>query len=533
MPGTLLMQGLSNLGQGVNEGIQAYTANKQKDALLTGQIEPYLTQLQSQEDNLSPASASALNKMMTGSATLKDKMLLYGDVASTRDMIAARQQQILGQQAIQQGALSNQMMGAKYNAMQAYANGGGSPSVAPQPPVAQPASNAPVQAPPQGTMPQGAPPPQTPPPQIQPGPQRASTTVNPPAPIDINDPSIRALYPSALAASGYDPTKAATMLQAKVDAVNAQNAANYNQLANTVKDTGRLVYLKPNYTNGVHDFDNYGNEQIKGAGTASQSYTIGDKLIQYAAGTRPPVPVTTAAGQMAPVGQDGSSDAMQQINAVTPYNVNDPKWIADNVQAQTDKGAAAARVANSRLLLAAANAYASGDNARLNGLRASPQFQTMQQLFTGHNPAAALQTALSMNTGGVMNSLRSPQGGTTGARTTAAEFEEADKQLAGPQMDMPTIVAAAQNLNAINERAYNIDSAKAEYRKIMPEDKATSLAISQFGAPPALTAAESGQTTSTAGAAPAMAVVNYKGQLTQVPAANLAAALARGATLVQ
>lgn len=379
-------------------------------------------------------------------------------------------------------------------------------------------------------MSQGAPAGQAPQQPGQPPPAtRASTTVNPPSPISIDDPQIRALYPQALAATGFDPEKATGILQQKADAINLQNRQNYDQLTKTVKDTGRLVYAGPNYTNGVHDFDKYYNEQIVGAGTASQSYVQGDKLIQYAAGKVPPVPVTTAAGQMAPVGQDGTSDAMDKINSVSPYNVNDKQWIADNTQAQTDMAASAQRVANSRLLVAAANAYASGNTSQINALRSSPAFGKLQQLFTGKDPANALQIALSMNTGGVINTVRSGAGGSAGLRVTAPEFEEADQLLAKSHMDLPTILAAAKNVNALNERAYAIDSAKASYRKILPEDQATEKAVSQFGKPPKLQDASGATTSGNA----AMATVSYKGQIVQIPVANLAAAQARGATLVQ
>jgi hypothetical protein len=528
--GSLLMQGLSNAGNSLQEGMQNYQQNKQKDALLTGQIEPYLQQLAAQSDNLSPVSASALNKMMTGQATLKDKMLLYGDIASSQNAKNVQQAQTLSAQQIQANDLANRMAMAKYAAMQNYAN--------PQGQSGQPAGQMQPAPAPQGVgqpmsqgAPQGAAQPQQGAAQPQPGTaQRASTTVNPPTPIGIDDPQIRAMYPQALAATGYDPDKASTLLQQKADAINAQNAANYQNLTKTIKDTGRLVYAGPNYTNGVHDFNKYYNEQIIGAGTASQSYTQGDKLIQYAAGSRPPVPVITAAGQQAPVGQDGTSDAMTQIDSVSPYNVNDPKWIADNTQAQTDKASSAQRVANSRLLVQAANTLASGTTSQWNALRQSPGFNTLQQLWDGSNPAARLKQAMAMNTGTVMNSLKSPSGGTTGNRVTAAEFEEADEQLGKIGDDLPSIQAAAQNINAINERAYNIDTAKADFRKIMPEDVATEKAVTLFGNPPALQAAGAQGKTSTQGA---MATVTYKGQTVQIPVANLADAQARGAVLVQ
>ena len=527
MAGSLLMQGLTNAGNSIQEGMQNYQANKQKDALLTGQIEPYLTQLSANRDNMSDLSGSALDKMLNGSATLKDKMLLYGDISSQQNQKNVQQQQALTAQQLQQGQLQNQMAGARWQMMQQYANGGG---MGPTPQSqSQPAPQ------PQGAgqpMSQGAPGPQQAPQQQpgQPAPvNRASTTVNPPSPISIDDPQIRALYPQALAATGFDPEKATAILQQKADAINLQNRQNYDQLTKTVKDTGRLVYAGPNYTNGVHDFDKYYNEQIVGAGTASQSYVQGDKLIQYAAGKVPPVPVTTAAGQMAPVGQDGTSDAMDQINSVSPYNVNDKQWIADNTQAQTDMAASAQRVANSRLLVAAANAYASGNTSQINALRSSPAFGKIQQFFTGKDPANALQVALSMNTGGVINTVRSGAGGSAGLRVTAPEFEEADQLLAKSQMDLPTILAAAKNVNALNERAYAIDSAKASYRKILPEDQATEKAVSQFGQPPKLQDASGATTSSNA----AMATVSYNGQIVRIPVANLAAAQARGATLVQ
>lgn len=531
--GQLLMQGLTNAGNSYQQGMQNYVQNKQKDALLTGQIEPYLQGLNSQRDNLSDASGSALDKMMNGTATLKDKMLLYGDISSQRDKLQAQQQAQLTQQQIQQGSLQNNMMQAKFNAMQAYANGGmgGQPQPGAQP--AQPsqlpgAGATPIQQPqPQGAaaQPQGS--------QPAPGGGASSVTIPAPTPISIDDPYIRSLYPQALAASGYDPEKATTVLQNAADAKNKQNAANYDNLTKTVKATGRLVYSQPHYdpNTGLHDFDNYYNEQIVGAGTAAQSYTQGNQLIQYKAGAKPQVPVVTAPGQNAPVGQNAGNDFAPELDSsVTPYNTTAPGWIADNKQAQIDMASSAQRVANSRLLVAAAQAYASGNSSQVNVLRGRPEFQGLQQIFTGANPAAGLKTALSMNTGGVMNSLRAPSGGTTGSRTTAAEFEEADKQLADPSMDMPTILASAQNVNAINERAYAIDSAKASYRKIMPEDKATELAVSQFGAPPQLKAGESGATTSSQ---TAMATVSYKGKVVQIPVTNLQAAQARGAVLVQ
>lgn len=486
MPGTLLMQGLTNVGNDIKEGTANYYANKQKDAALTGQIEPYLQGLQASQGSLSPVSSSALDKMMNGTATLKDKMMLYGDIVSTQQQKQNQQANAIGQQQITQGDLANKMAMARYAAMQGFAGGNTGQQGAPQP---QP-SPGPAQAP------QGAPAGQQMPMPGQPAPaQRASTTVNPPTPVSIDDPSIRALYPQALAATGYDPGKATAILQQKADATNKQNASNYDQLTNTIKDTGRLVYAGPSYTNGVHDFDKYFNEQIKGAGTASQSYTQGDKLIQYAAGSKPPSPVVTAAGQKAPLGQDGTSDAaMEQVNAATPYNVNDPKWIADNTQAQQDKASSAQRVANSRLLVLAANTLASGTTSQWNALRANPFFNTLQQLWDGSNPAARIKQAMAMNTGTVMNSLKSPSGGTTGNRVTAAEFEEADEQLGKVGDDLPSILSAAKNINAINERAYNIDSAKADFRKIMPEDKATEKAVDLFGAPPSLQAAGGGAT---------------------------------------
>jgi hypothetical protein len=468
-PGDFLFQGLSQSGQNIGQMLGNYAQVQQQDAVTNGAINSLIAQGPQAIQTLSPNGQALLQKEMQGKATRLDKMQLMGEITTSTTL--------KNQQAQQQAQLQNQLFNQRIQSlMNAYGPQGGGQ----QPGQAQQQPGQAQQQPPQQQQAPGKPNPAA-----FAGPQPAvSNYIQPPTPVTAADPQIMANMGRFLAMTGGDTDKAATLAQNSADAINKQKQAQYEQAVAVKKDTGRLVYTGPTYENGVPTMDTYKSERVIAPGTPQQAYEIGDKTFSFAHGVKPQQPVVFQPGQNLPDPND--TDTQARIAEMSPNNPNAEGWQKDLVKAKQDEAGSAQNVADAKLLYNAALAYTKGGSSQFNVLRGNPTYAKFQQLFKGENPQAALQTALSANTRSILAQVQSSQGGTVGGRMLSKEFENTAELLGNPELDNPTILAAAKNNMALVQRKYDIDAAYATYRETMPPAEAEKLAVKQFGRAPDL-----------------------------------------------
>ena len=481
-PGSLLFQGLSNFGSGVAQGFQNYTLMQQQDAAAQGQVNALLAQAQQTPgvyQSLSPDGQALLQKQLSGNANRQDRIKLLGEVSTAQLLAQNRQQLQLGQQQVQQGAMQNQMMQNRMGYLQSM--------MSPQSGALPPANGGP--APAQG---QPSPPPTTPPPAgaqqflSQP---KAANYIAPPAALTINSPQAQAYMQKALQMTMGDPEKASTLVQSQLDAVNKAQMAQYQNAADATKDTGRLIYAGPQYEGGLPTMNLFNNEVVKGQGTPSESYTRGDKIIPLKLGVQPPAPVVFAPGAgmvntQAALGSGNSSP--EALTALAPVNANDPNFQKDVVAANAQANQDAQQVAEANALYKAAQAYTQGGKSSLNALRGDPELSKFKSLWTGVNPQGAFQTVLSANIHSVLAQMQSAAGTTIGGRMLGTEFNKTVDMLGNPQMDNPTILAAAKNNLLLNQRKFDLSNAYAQYHRSMSPSDAEELATQQYGKAPTL-----------------------------------------------
>lgn len=514
--GELISQGADKLAQ----GFQNYQNIRTQDRIASGQLDALLQMggaggVQA----LSPDGQKLAQKYLQGQATVRDKLQLLGEANTAmtqRQQLAQLQQQ---QAAAQQATLQNQIMQARLNYLggmmgpqgqpnpQTIQNLSGGQSAQPSPDVLNQLS--------QGGQGQASP---LPAPQVK---------VGPPAPLSITDPQFQPMYQQAMRMTLGDPDKAAAMTQSQVDAVNKQRQEAYDNMAKAQRPTGNYYFKRMDYKDGMPQMDVYSPEIATGAGTMAHSVKAGEQEIQVPHGQKAPGPVISMKGDAASIPN-------------SPYNTEDPEWQKEVSQAYDMAAGSSNQLAQSKLLVDAAQAYiaANGDSGRWNAIMGDPKFAAIRQLFGpkgpngGTNPLNALQIAMAANTQSVLGQIRGA-GGSTGGRILQTEYENTAKLLGNPQMDAPTIMAAAQNVYALNDRMNSIDQAYAKYREIMPAGKAKALAVQQFGMAPNLvpTAPTNPQTKPTP--AGQVRVKGPDGRTGTIPAANIEAAKAQGFIPIQ
>lgn len=500
-----LYQGIAGAGAGIGQAIQNYIQYKQKDAAATGQIEAYIKQVgQGGVQALSPDGQKLTQKMLQGSATFAQKLQLLGELQATGQVTAQNQQLAQGAQQLQASTLENQKRQMVMRYLSGIMGNGqqGQPAQpAPQapgpsgpPPGAGQYLNSPQTGPggPQGGQPMPAQPqaPAAVPSAAalaqygaplanggtgSPGPTPPSQMiVQPPKPVTVADPQIQALYPQILRTTLGDTDKAADLMQKSADAINQRNQQNYDQLTQKTVPSGNLYFKQITYDKGMPQTDEYIPEMIKGPGTAAQSTTEGQNVVSVPHGQKPP-------GKLVQRGTDEASSP-----PASPYNTNDPAWQSDVQSAYEQSAGSQGRLSNAKLLLDTAQAYAQTGTSGMNALLGNPAYAKIKQFFTGTNPQAAFQTALSANTGQILSQIKAGTG-STGGRILQTEYENTAKLLGEPNMPMPALLAAAQNNYQMADRQNNIDNAYATYRAQMPAGDAEALAVKQFGTPPVLT----------------------------------------------
>ena len=190
-PGDALLQGSQNLAQGLN----SYGQMLQTDAAATGQINAFLQQAQANPQafaSLSPNAQGLLQKQMSGKATMNDRISLLGEMAAGQQIQSQQTQLALQRQQAQAAYLQNQMAQRRMDYLNQIMSNGGSSA------PTQPMAGGPPQTPPTGQAQQGPPagaqqflggsgaPPQLP----GNGPY-IDSTIRPPVPLTITDPTWR------------------------------------------------------------------------------------------------------------------------------------------------------------------------------------------------------------------------------------------------------------------------------------------------------------------------------------------------------
>ena len=466
-PGDFLFQGLQQSGQNIGQMLSNYSNMQQQDAVANGTINSLIAQGPQAIATLSPNGQALLQKEMQGKANRLDKMQLLGEISSS--------QTLKQQQQMQEAATQNKIYQARLQAMLAslgQGGGGGAPQGGGQPNMSQA-----TPTPGQGQPNPGA--------YLNQGPQPAvSNAITAPDPVTTADPRIVANFGKYLAMSGGDQDKASQLAAGDAKTMTDLKQKQYEQALAVMKPTGRLVFTGSSYENGVPTMDNYKQEIVKGPYTDKQTYDTSDKVLSFAHGVKPKQPIVFEPGQNTPDPND--TKTQDSIAQLSPNNPNTEGWQKDVVKAKQDAAGSAQNISEAQLLYNAAKSYAQGGSSAFNVLRGNPAFAKYQQLFTGNNPQAALQTALSANTRSILAQIQSSQGGTVGGRMLSKEFENTAELLGNPELDNPTILAAAKNNLALIQRKYDIDNAYATYRETMAPAEAEKLAIKQFGRPPAL-----------------------------------------------
>lgn len=476
----------AQMGRDISNNLQQYQQIQSADSAAQGQIHAYMN-MDPTGQNLSPDGKALMEKQMTGKASYQDRIKLMGEISTS--------------QAMKQKQMEMQMERLKYNRMAYYSPGGpgfiGDDSQGQQGQPPGPPPGGMPQSQPQG---QGGPPPGGMPPQSgQPSPAAAQmlqqqsapqptvgNTVLPPKTITVASPEIRALMPRLLSSTMGDPEKATEIAQKAADSMNQNNQKQYEQAVAKEAPTGRLVFTGAKYENGVPTFDNYAPETVKAQGTPVQSYGTGTQVVSFPHGTAPTQPVIFKPGEKTPT---GAADSTATIAAASPFNPSDPGVQKTLVEAGGNVGQLQSRLGEANLLKEAAQAYAAGGSSKFNALRGDPKFARFAQLFSGSNPAAALQTALSANTSAILAQIKNPNNTTTGGRVLQTEFEGMSKLLGTGEMDNPSLLSAAYNNADLVQRMYDMEKSTMTYLHQMPQGDAVSKTLEQYNNIPLLAAA--------------------------------------------
>ncbi len=497
--GQAALSGLQSAGADIAGGMKQMQQNalmgQQATAKFLGaaQANPDILQFLS-SDNAPQELASAFSSLQKGGSLPVQKAALLAQFAETYTQGKAQQQdQQLRAQQIAMGkqklAGMQQLFGGDGAGGQGVSPQGQAPAQTPQ----QPQGGAQLSVPPNDNAPRAI--------------------MQPPAPVTISSPQIKAMYPQALRMTFGDPDKATTLLQQQADAINANAKANYDRMVATEKSTGNLYFKRIDYKNGMPQATIYVPEVAVGPGTANESLKEGPNEISVPLGQQPPGKIVLRGG--------GDSSA-----PATPYNTNDQDWQKDVKDAYQQQASSAGLLADAKQLKDAATAYATGGSNKLNVLLGDPTYAKIKQMFTGANPLNDLQIAMAANTNAVLAQIRMGNG-STGGRIMQTEYENAAKVLGSGTMTNQSLLAAANNIYNLSARQNDIDKAYATYRSQMPSGDAEKLAVQQFGAPPDL---KIGGANAPAGF---VRVKSPAGAIGTIPVGKLDAAKAQGYTPVQ
>ena len=466
--GEPLLQGFENLAQGV----QQYNQIKQQERVVSGQLDAMLQQGgMSGLTSLSQNGQKLAQKFLGGKATVNDKMQLLGEAQSS---IALRQQSMQMQQqkiALDRANMLNNFMQSAASDTQGQPQPQQQGTAQPPPPSASQFMPQPGQQ--SAQAPQGAPPA---------APIGVENLITPPTAVTATSPEIVRQLPRLALMAGGDMSKIPEVADAAAGQINKQRQEQYSQALAVEKPTGRMIYQGPDveHTSGLVQGNRFAPEMVKGPGTDKQSYSAGSQTVIYAPNTKPPQPFVLNPGDRVPA-------SMDTINGLAQNVTNAPGWQTDVKAAQDQTIQSGASLGESNLLVHAAKAYAQGGSSNFNMLRGNPIFANLQNLFTGQNPAGALKTAIASNTGAILAQIKNNAGGTVGGRMLQSEFEGLKDMLATGEMDNPTIVASAMNMQKIMQQKYDLANSYAQYRKHNTPEDAEDLAMKQFGSPIKLT----------------------------------------------
>lgn len=368
-PGSLLMQGLTNAGNGLAQGQANYQQYLQQDAAATGTVNAYLNQ-DPTGSGLSPDGQALIQKQLAGNANRKDRLQLLGEINSAQTLKANQQEQQMNAYKIQE----QKMRMAAIQQMLAQGQGGGAPGGAPagtpQPGGGQPPQGQPQQ--PQGQPAQGQPqqPPAPPPLFKQPL-------------VSMTDPAMVAmrqkLAGQALQTNGFDlkdaGDKATAAAQSAVDAQNSMEQPVGFQAAGFDPATRQDIWQPLVGKRG-------GTIIAKGAPVKVVGKPPGPVLIQNDNGDYVPAAqqmhadAAAASGEMAPDADQIIPSKEQQALIADANTKADTAGTTQNLANQT---------------YAAAQAYTSGNTGALNSLKGSQFGQHLLAAF-GRGDAQTLDT---------------------------------------------------------------------------------------------------------------------------------------------
>lgn len=457
--GQLLMQGMSNFGQSIGQGVQGYLENKQKDALAQGQIEPYLPSLMASQETLSPEMSKMVDRFMNHKASLADKMALVGNIQTMqvkKQQDAENQARVLQYQTAQtENQLKQAELSRYLQQNQGWFGIGGQPGGQGQGQGGSPAPGGYGTG--QSMTPRPAAPQNMAPP-VQPAPITTTpgATLNPPANPRNWSPNAQADMQAQIRQGMVTPTEAG------ISAAQKERADYYT----TPQHLGGYGPIAPN-------FDKDGN---------ATSYKVG-KIMQVP-GQKPYIDAKDAFDVS---GQGSSGVNLFDPQTGRPFpNVAAAFGGADyNPKAegaQVELADSWREVNKAREALGKANFYKEAVEAyakdpitgnSLNALLATDTGKTALQVMTGKAPAAAVQAAMGELYQNTVQSLQNDKTGGNAIRNLTQQ-ELARLQAQYGSMGSPAYVqkALAGNYQALKQREVDMrsDYANARQSGVKPAD---------------------------------------------------------------